>query len=195
MRGPMRGPRRALLTAVLMLAGCGDGRYRAVSDWPIRVGPPYQVRGVTYVPAADPGYDVLGYAGWYGAESGNRTAAGERFRPGWITAAHPTLPLPTYLEVTALDTGRTAVVRVNDRGPFARGRILDLSRGAADLLGLRARGTAPVRVRRVEPPEAARARLRRGKPAPEGTRVPEPTLANLRAQLAAGVRTGLVQAP
>lgn len=186
--------RRAGLALALLLAGCGGGRFRAVSDWPVRIGPPYQVRGLTYVPAADPGYDVLGYAGWYGSESGNRTAMGERFRPGWITAAHATLPLPTYLEVTSLDSGRSVLVRVNDRGPFARGRILDLSRGAAEALGVRAQGVAAVRVRRVEPPEAARARLRRGK-AVAATRVPGPVLADLRAQLSAGVRAGVVQAP
>jgi rare lipoprotein A len=177
----------------LLLAACGGGNYRPVSDLPVRLGKPYQVRGVTYVPAADPTYDVLGYAGWYGSESGNRTALGERFRPKWPSAAHPTLPLPTYLEVTALDTGRTVLVRVNDRGPFARGRILDLSRGAADLLGMRGQGVAPVRVRRVEPPKSARARLRRGKPGVSGPRLSDTALANLRAQLAAGVGAGLVQ--
>ena len=89
-----------------------------VRDVPVRIGPPYVVRGVTYTPAADPGYDMLGYASWYGSESGNRTANGERFRAGWVTAAHTSLPLPSYVEVTALDTGRTIVVRVNDRGLF-----------------------------------------------------------------------------
>lgn len=186
---------RALPALALCLAGCGGGRYRAVSDWPVSIGKPYTVRGVTYVPAADPTFDVLGYAGWYGSESGNRTALGERFRPKWPTAAHPTLPLPTYLEVTALDTGRSVLVRVNDRGPFARGRVLDLSRGAAELLGMRGQGIAPVRLRRVEPPEASRARLRRGKPVPGGSRLSDAALSSLRVQLAAGVRSGVVQAP
>lgn len=184
--------RAAALLPALFLAACG-GSYRPVSDFPVRIGKPYQVRGLTYVPAEDPTYDVLGYAGWYGSESGNRTALGERFRPKWPSAAHPTLPLPTYLEVTALDTGRTVLVRVNDRGPFARGRVLDLSRGAAELLGMRGQGVAPVRVRRVEPPEPVRARLRRGKPAEPGPRLSETALANLRAQLAAGIGAGLVQ--
>lgn len=184
---------RATMLLALLLAACGGGNYRPVSDLPVRIGKPYQVRGVTYVPAEDATYDVLGYAGWYGSESGNRTALGERFRPEWPSAAHPTLPLPTYLEVTALETGRTVLVRVNDRGPFARGRILDLSRRAAELLGMRGQGVAPVRVRRVEPPEPIRARLRRGKPAEPGPRLPETALANLRAQLAAGVGAGLVQ--
>src|SRR3546814_6647997 len=110
------------LAAVVALAGCGGGvEYRPVGDVPVRVGKPYSVRGVTYVPAADPGYDYLGYASWYGGESGNRTANGERFRPKAVTAAHVTLPLPSYVEVTALETGRTILVRVNDRGPFSGG--------------------------------------------------------------------------
>lgn len=170
--------------AILGLAGCAGG-YRAVSDVPVRIGRPYSVRGVTYVPAADPQFDMLGYASWYGAESGNRTANGERFRARWITAAHPTLPLPTYVEVTALDTGRRILVRVNDRGPFAGGaRILDLSKGAADALGIYGRGSAAVRVRRVEPGEKDRARLRRGKPADTLPSVGSRTLESLRAQLA-----------
>src|SRR3546814_21107762 len=77
------------LAAVVALAGCGGGvEYRPVGDVPVRVGKPYSVRGVTYVPAADPGYDYLGYASWYGGESGNRTANGERFRPKAVTEGH-----------------------------------------------------------------------------------------------------------
>src|SRR3546814_8436465 len=74
--------------AVLTLAACAGGHYRPVADTPVRVGPPYTVRGTTYVPAAAPAYDAVGYASWYGNESGNRTANGEKFRAGWITAAH-----------------------------------------------------------------------------------------------------------
>lgn len=149
----------------LLVAGCAS--YQPVTDSPVRIGPPYRVKGVTYVPAAQPLYDEVGTASWYGSESGNRTARGEKFRPKWISAAHKTLPLPSYVEVTNLDTGRTALVRVNDRGPFAQGRIIDLSRGAADLLGIRQQGHAPVRVRRVDPPEKDRKRLRKGKAARE----------------------------
>jgi len=172
------------------LSACAGGGYRPVSDVPVRVGPAYVIRGTTYVPAADPTYDFLGFASWYGHESGSRTANGERFRPGWLTAAHTTLPLPSYVEVTALDTGRTILVRVNDRGPFVagRGRIIDLSRGAAEELGMRTQGHVPVRVRVVQPPESDRARLRNGKPALDRPPVPEPTLVNLRAQMhAAGM--------
>ena len=116
----------------LLLSACAGGNFRPVADTPVRIGFAYTIRGATYVPAAAPAYDSLGYASWYGSESGKRTANGEQFRPGWVTAAHTTLPLPTYVEVTALDTGRRIIVRVNDRGPFAQGRIIDLSRGAAE---------------------------------------------------------------
>ena len=145
----------------LLVAGCAS--YRPVADNPVQIGQPYRVKGVTYVPAAQPGYDAVGYASWYGSESGNRTARGEKFRPKWISAAHPTLPLPSYVEVTNLDNGLTALVRVNDRGPFARGRIIDLSRGAANLLDMKASGHAPVRVRIANPAEKDRERLRKGK--------------------------------
>ncbi|HEX7856455.1 MAG TPA: septal ring lytic transglycosylase RlpA family protein [Sphingobium sp.] len=182
--------RSGVVAALLALSACAGGNYRPVRDAPVRVGPAYAVKGTTYVPAADPAYDFLGYASWYGSESGNKTANGERFRPGWVTAAHTTLPLPTYVEVTSLDTGRTILVRINDRGPFVpgRGRIIDLSRGAAEQLGIRGQGHAPVRVRAVEPPERDRASLRKGKAAPERSRVSEKTLVNLRAQMQA---TGL----
>ena len=103
-----------------------------------------------------------------------------------MTAAHTTLPLPTYVEVTALDTGRRIIVRVNDRGPFAQGRIIDLSRGAAEELGIKAQGHAPVRVRRVEPSQKDRERLRKGKPAGGLDPVPARELQRLRTQL--GVR-------
>lgn len=148
---------------LLGLAACAS--YQPVSDTPVRVGRPYTIRGTTYVPAEQPGYDQVGYASWYGHESGNRTARGEKFRPGWISAAHPTLPLPSYVEVTELTNGRTLLVRVNDRGPFAQGRIIDLSRGAAKLLGIERQGQAAVRVRLAKSDERDRKRLRKGKPA------------------------------
>lgn len=179
-------PRIPIPALFLLLSACAGGDYRPVSDTVVRIGAPYRVRGTTYTPAADPRYDMLGLASWYGSESGRRTANGERFRPGGVSAAHTTLPLPSYVEVTALDTGRRIVVRVNDRGPFAgRGRILDLSRGAAEALGVRGTGVVPVRVRVVAPDERDRARLRRGKAARELPPVDAATRANLRAQLRA----------
>lgn len=179
--------RTGMAVAILALSACAGGAYRPVSDVPVRIGSPYAVRGTTYVPAADPAYDFLGFASWYGHESGDRTANGERFRPDWLTAAHTTLPLPSYVEVTALDTGRTILVRINDRGPFVQGRsrVIDLSRGAAEQLGMRSQGHVPVRVRVVDPPERDRAALRKGKPAADRPAVPERTLVNLRAQMRA----------
>ena len=180
----MRTP--AAIAGLLALSACATGNYRPVSDTPVRIGRPYTVRGQTFVPAADPTYDMLGYATWYGPESGGKTANGERFRPDWITAAHTTLPLPTYVEVTALQTGRRIIVRINDRGPFIKGpRIIDLSRGAAAQLGIKAIGLAAVRVRAIDPSERDRQRLRHGKSAAELGPLPEPVLQNLRAQLKA----------
>ena len=190
-------PAKSLRSGLVHLRGCGAtalllalsacaGNFRPVSDTPVRIGRPYSVRGQTFTPAADPTYDVLGYASWYGPESGNKTANGEHFRPDWITAAHTTLPLPTYVEVTSLQTGRRIIVRINDRGPFIKGpRIIDLSRGAAAQLGIKALGYAAVRVRIADPSERDRERLRHGKPAAELPPVPEDILRNLRAQLKA----------
>jgi rare lipoprotein A len=169
---PSRAERAAALVSLcLALAACAGsdrprrgagGNYRPATDTPVRIGPPYTVRGVTYTPREQRSYDETGVASWYGSESGSRTANGERFRPDYITAAHKTLPLPTYVEVTALDSGRTILVRVNDRGPFVPGRIIDLSKGSAEALGIRRAGAARVRVRRVDPPERDRAALRAG---------------------------------
>jgi len=166
-----------------VLAGCASTSYRPVSDASVRIGKPYQIRGVTYVPSDNPAYDQLGYASWYGEESGKMTANGERFRHGAVAAAHTTLPLPSYVEVTALDTGRTILVRINDRGPFVAGRIIDLSRGAAAQLGIEKKGTAAVRVRRVDPPESDKAKLRSGKEAVPRPATPEPTLQSWRLKL------------
>ena len=173
------------LMLVLALSACSGGpHYRPVSDTPVRVGKPYVVRGLTYRPALDPTYDRLGYASWYGPESGTQTANGERFRPDGISGAHTTLPLPSYVEVTSLETGRVIVLRINDRGPFSgRGRIIDLSRGAGRLLGIAAHGSAPVRVHVVEPSEADRRRLREGHAALARPSVPQADLAQLRARL------------
>lgn len=177
---------------VLALAACSGGGERggpatssrhAVRDIPVKIGAPYRVRGVTYTPADDPDYDAVGLASYYGKEhKGNSTANGERFRPKGISAAHPTLPLPSYAEITSLQSGRTILVRINDRGPF-NGRIIDLSHGAASELGIVAQGTAPVRVRRVHPPEKDRAKLRRGKKAEDRPDAPTHELRMLRRKM------------
>ena len=117
-----------------------------------KVGSPYQVGGVWYTPAEQPNYEETGLASWYGdAFHAKSTANGELFDMSALTAAHKTLPLPSIVEVTNLDNGRRLKVRVNDRGPFVGGRILDLSRAAAGELGFAQAGLARVRVRYVGP--------------------------------------------
>jgi len=113
---------------------------------------PYQIAGRWYYPAHDARYDEVGLASWYGeAFNGRPTATGEIFDMHALTAAHKTLPLPALVEVTSLDTGRSAILRLNDRGPFVDGRIIDLSRGAAQELGILNQGLGRVRVRYVGP--------------------------------------------
>jgi rare lipoprotein A len=115
-----------------------------------KVGKPYQVRGQWYYPAEQPDYDETGIASWYGdAFNGKPTANGEIFDMHGLSAAHKTLPLPSLVEVTNLDNGRSMQLRVNDRGPFVDDRIIDLSRGAAEELGVLRPGLARVRVRYV----------------------------------------------
>ena len=112
-----------------------------------RIGSPYRVNGVWYTPREQPDYNVVGLASWYGPGfHGNLTADGEIFDQYSLTAAHATLPLPVNVRVTNLENGRSLVVRVNDRGPFHPGRIIDVSERAAELLGFKEAGTARVRV-------------------------------------------------
>lgn len=143
----------AAATLASLLLACTSFETTASAQSPqYAVGAPYRVKGRVYVPRANPGYDRTGTASWYGrAFHGRRTANGERFNMNAMTAAHPTLPLSTLVRVTNLDNGRSVTVRVNDRGPFARGRIIDLSRAGARALGFEARGTARVRVSVVAP--------------------------------------------
>lgn len=117
-----------------------------------RVGPPYEANGRWYVPTPEPGYQQTGTASWYGAQfDGQRTASGETFDQTAITAAHPTLPIPSLVQVTNLENGREVIVRVNDRGPFTGDRLIDLSRGAAQVLGFEQAGQARVHVRYLGP--------------------------------------------
>ncbi|TAL02634.1 MAG: septal ring lytic transglycosylase RlpA family protein [Rhodospirillaceae bacterium] len=112
-----------------------------------KVGNPYQVDGVWYYPSENYAYREEGTASWYGDDfNGKRTANGERFDMNAVSAAHPTLPMPSMVKVTNLDNGRELKVRVNDRGPYKSRRIIDLSRRAAQLLGFDLIGTARVRV-------------------------------------------------
>ena len=112
-----------------------------------KVGKPYQINGEWYYPHEDYTYDETGVASWYGGDSqGQNTANGEIYNKNELTAAHKTLPLPTLARVTNLENGRSIVVRINDRGPYSSGRIIDMSQRAAQLLGFEAVGTAKVRV-------------------------------------------------
>lgn len=111
------------------------------------VGKPYTVAGKRYTPVDNPGYTATGVASWYGPNfHGRMTANGEVFDKQSIAAAHPTLPLPSYVRVTNLDNGLSLVVRVNDRGPYHGRRVIDVSRRAAELLEFRRMGTARVKV-------------------------------------------------
>jgi rare lipoprotein A len=130
-----------------------------------KVGIPYQIGETWYYPREQPDYDETGIASWYGPSFyGHATANGERFDANALTAAHRTLPMPVNVRVTNLDNGKSLVVRVNDRGPFSKGRIIDLSERAATLLGYKEQGTARVRVTFV-----SRADLPGGRPAPSET--------------------------
>lgn len=175
--------RFTVLTAMMALAACagrmpvhvaakGDAPHRTATrpvapaspapwDAAPKIGKPYQVLGHWYVPADDPAYDQTGIASWYGPGfHALSTANGETYDQDGLSAAHKTLPLPCYVEVENLDNGRRLMVRVNDRGPFVDGRILDLSRRSAQLLGVDGPGTAHVRVRRIVPDAATIAALR-----------------------------------
>ena len=156
------GQRAVLVGVCVALAGCAGGSPRPAVRAPVivpeaatapegsgvyKVGTPYQVEGIWYYPAEDYGYAQEGIASWYGADfHGKRTANGELYDMNDVSAAHPTLPLPSEVNVTNLDNGRQLKVRINDRGPFKSNRIIDLSRRAAQLLGFDMAGTAHVRV-------------------------------------------------
>jgi rare lipoprotein A len=187
----------SLVAAGLILASCGsadkfarkvDPKYgvpsspRVIADGrPIpkgggtyRVGKPYVVAGRSYVPEENPNYVAEGLASWYGSDfHGRLTANGEIFDKEAISAAHPTLPMPSYVRVTNLRNRKSLIVRVNDRGPFHADRVIDLSYRAAHLLGFHDKGVARVRVEYVGPASLEgsddrklMATLREGQPAP-----------------------------
>src|SRR3954454_10329173 len=144
-----------------------------------RVGKPYTVAGRVYVPEEDPDYREEGMASWYGDDfHGRLTANGEVFDMGSLTAAHPTLPIPSYARVTNLRNGKSLIVRVNDRGPYHGNRLIDVSNKAAELLEFKGNGVAKVRVEYVgrAPLEGSddrqlEATLRTGVPAPSPSMV------------------------
>jgi len=158
----------APVAAILCLANCSksniDPKYgvapsaRVVSDGEAvpkgggtyRVGRPYQVAGRTYVPEENPNYEADGIASWYGdVFHGRLTANGEVFDMNSVSAAHPTLPIPSYVRVTNLRNNRSIIVRVNDRGPFHENRVIDVSVRAAKLLDFHQYGIARVKVQYV----------------------------------------------
>jgi len=158
-----------LLTIIIhvLCAGCQASLFQgretkteAVGPLPdyghIKTGGPYTIGNRTYYPlTTSEGYDETGIASWYGRDfHGKKTANGERYDMHALSAAHPTLPLPTLARVTNLENGKQIVVRINDRGPFVKDRLIDLSYNAAVALGFAARGTARVRVQTLsEEPE------------------------------------------
>ena len=139
-----------LVLLLLMLAGCATPGHHASSGQPARKGDPYQVGGEWYHPLATAqGYREVGKASWYGRKfHGRKTASGEVYNMHLPTAAHRTLPLPTIARVTNLENGRTARIRINDRGPFVdtHERLIDLSYGAAKRLGMADTGVARVKI-------------------------------------------------
>ncbi len=140
---PQPVPPKTTSEATRPILDSGPGAYK--------IGRPYKIGNAWYYPKADFDYNETGIASWYGPGfHGKSTANGEVFDQNALTAAHRTLPMPSMVRVTNLDNGRSIKVRINDRGPFKNGRIIDLSRRAADLLGFRRLGTAKVRVELVE---------------------------------------------
>ena len=173
------------LAALVILAGCGlgggeDRPARAAlptsgpaADYPMVIGEPFTIDGVIHRPEDRLNYDAVGYAA-LGGEGGDR-----------IALAHKTLPVPSYVEVTALDSGKTILARVERRGPMSNDSLVELSPGAAAQLGVVASARPPVRVRRVNPPEPERALLRTGQRAPERMDTPKPLAAVLMRRLQA----------
>jgi len=147
-----------LLASAALLAGCTEGKLvvdqaKVITNpgpakpQPYKIGKPYQVNGVWYYPKADYKYSETGIASWYGPGfHGKRTANGEVYDENGLTAAHKTLPMPAMVRVTNLENGRSIQVRINDRGPFEAGRVIDMTRRGAQLLGFIQQGTARVRV-------------------------------------------------
>ncbi len=191
----MRSSASALSLVALLLAGCSGGS--EVPRPPITSAPAERGYAVPLPPEAGARegpsgtsgmgaarYDQVGYASWYGEElEGASTASGAPFVPDAITAAHRTLPLGSHAEVTALDSGRTILVLINDRGPSRADREIDLSRGAAALLGMNGQPMAPVRVRGVNASAADAAALASSRPAASRLSAPPALLAALRTQL------------
>lgn len=164
------------LVAAVALTACAETQFvvhtakmvnkprTAVGEY--KIGGPYQIDGIWYYPRVDYSYDETGIASWYGPKfHGRPTANGEIYDMNRLTAAHRTLPLPSYVTVVNMENGRSINIMVNDRGPFARNRIIDLSRRSAQLLGVEKKGTALVRVKILADESRALAARLQGKAA------------------------------
>ena len=181
------------LAALSLLAACGGGARPddagqtaaatggPAADFPMVIGAPFTIDGITYTPSDTMNYDAVGFAE-QGPDGGRA-----------VSAAHRSLPLPSYIEVTALDSGKTILVRVERRGPMIGNVLVELSPGAAAQLGLEGKPHAAVRVRRVNPVEQDRALLRMGQPAPARMDTPKSLLTVLSRKL--DQQQGIVRAP
>jgi rare lipoprotein A (peptidoglycan hydrolase) len=146
----------ACAALALGLSACASHRGGEASDYKSSTLRPYNIGGKRYTPKIDDGYSEKGLASWYSYPKGTRrTATGESFDPDQLTAAHKTLPLPCVVEVTNLENGKKLKVRVNDRGPFVQGRIIDLSKRAAEKLGFDGKGLVKVKVKFLGPAKIA----------------------------------------
>ncbi len=165
----------SLLVVAFVLSGCAETEFlihsakrvtgQDIPDKPeYKVGDPYQIQGTWYYPKENYEYDETGIASWYGTQfHGQRTANGDTYDMNALTAAHRTLPMPSFVRVTNLENGRSLILKVTDRGPFARGRIIDISRRGSQLLGFQNSGTARVRVQiMADKSRAVASRIRSG---------------------------------
>lgn len=179
-----------LLGVVLSMAACSSTAPRTTVGpdqtalGVYKLGRPYEINGRVYVPKFEPDYAAVGIASWYGDYfHGRATANGETFDKDQISAAHPTLPLPSLVRVTNLDNNRELVLRVNDRGPFVGDRLIDLSQAAARELGYEQQGLARVKVEFIQLAEARGTKPVSGSFAglrPSDAKMPEPKASDVR---------------
>ncbi len=160
----------------LVVTACGSTSRNfetAVPDPVYKVGKPYKVAGKTYYPKVDTHYDRVGLASWYGHKfHGRKTANGDIFNMNDLTAAHTTLPMPSYVRVTNVENGRWLILKINDRGPFVGNRLIDVSRRAAQLLGFEKKGVTRVRIQAVTGPRGELPRQIQAKNTPPPERKP-----------------------
>lgn len=164
-----------------------DGKNIPKGGGRFQTGKPYMVKGKWYTPKEEPGYSKVGMSSWYGsAFHGRLTANGEVYDKYHLSAAHPTFPLPSYARVTNTENGTSVIVRVNDRGPYEYGRIIDVSSKTADLLDMKRKGSAKVRVDYIgrAPLEGNDMPYLMASYVPKGSRVPG---INPEGQIASGV--------